>query len=83
MFDAEGVTNIDASGVDALEQLVTRLDADGITLTIARLKGPMVRHLDDAGLLDRIGHDHVFPTVHAAVEACPGQGRARGGAGAG
>jgi sulfate permease, SulP family len=80
VFDAEGVTNIDASGVDALGQLVTRLEADGITLTIARIKGPMVRNLDDAGFLDRIGHDRVYPTVRAAVEACPGPGPGAGAA---
>jgi SulP family sulfate permease len=69
VFDAEGLSHVDATGVHALKELIDSLGGEGITFVVARLKGPMQRELEDAGLLDSIGERHVFPTVRAAVDA--------------
>ena len=67
VFDAEGLSNVDATGVDFLTDLIESLRKEDITFVFARLKSPMVEHLNEAGVLDLIGEDHVYPTVHAAV----------------
>ena len=72
VFDAEALTYIDSSGVAALEQVRDALRADGITLVVARLKGPMTEAFDASELTGKIGEDRFFPTVHAAVDAAPG-----------
>ena len=70
VFDAEGVNEIDASGIAALESLIDELRRSGITFVIARAKSPVVARLHATRLVDRIGEDHMYPTVRAAVAMC-------------
>jgi SulP family sulfate permease len=65
VFDAEGMTHVDATGLAALEDLVDKLNDDGIELSVARAKTPLMARLDESSLakLPR------YPTVRAAVEA--------------
>lgn len=72
VFDAEGMVDVDAPGVEALEQLVRDLDAAGTTFVLARAKHPVLARLRQTGVLRTIGDDHVFPTVDAAVESVRG-----------
>ena len=77
VFDAEALSHVDATGADALERIYYSLREEGITLTLARLKGPMRHELRDAGVLDLVGEDHLYATVRAAVQAAsatPGSG---------
>jgi len=69
VFDMEALTHIDATGGAALVELVEELRAEGITFAVARLKGPMLVNFAQAGLLETIGPDHLYPTVRAAVDA--------------
>jgi MFS superfamily sulfate permease-like transporter len=71
VFDAEGLTHVDATGVDALTELIRSLRTDQITFVFARLKGPMRQDLREAGVLDLVGEAHLYPTVQAAVQAAP------------
>jgi sulfate permease, SulP family len=77
VFDAEGFTGIDASGVEAMGQIVSALEASNITFVVARLKTPQFDQLDATGLSDRIGPDHFFGSVHAAVDWCSADQRAQ------
>jgi sulfate permease, SulP family len=70
VFDAESVSGIDASGVEMLEELHTALAKDGITMVVARLKGPTASRFDATGLTTMIGKDNFYGSVHAAVTAC-------------
>jgi SulP family sulfate permease len=70
VFDAEGLVGIDASGVEALEQIVDSLDRDGVTFAVARLKAHVREQFDATGLTTRISEDHFFPTVATAVQWC-------------
>jgi sulfate permease, SulP family len=70
VFDAEALTHVDATGVDALKSLVRSLREEGITFVFARLKGPM-RQARNAGVLDLVGEHHDYPTVRAAVAPAP------------
>jgi MFS superfamily sulfate permease-like transporter len=70
VLDAEAVTNIDSSGLEALDELVSDLRELQVGIAVARLKDAARRQLDDAGISDAIGADHFYGSVHAAVAAC-------------
>ncbi|HUV11863.1 MAG TPA: SulP family inorganic anion transporter [Acidimicrobiia bacterium] len=70
VFDAEGVTEIDASGTEALEQTIRALAEQDVTFVVARAKHDLRSRLDTTGLTAQIGTDHMHPTIDAAVGAC-------------
>jgi sulfate permease, SulP family len=70
VFDAEGVGGIDASGVEMLEELQRSMAAGGITLAVARLKGPMANRFDATGLTALIGRENFYGSVRDAVASC-------------
>ena len=69
VLDADAITHADATGLDALLELTNDLQRDEITLVVARLRTRMEEQLEDAGVLDAIGREHLYPTVRAAVDA--------------
>ena len=69
VVDAEGMTHVDSTGLDALIELTEDLRGEQVTLVVARLRTYLEEQFDAAGVVDAIGRDHFFPTVHAAVEA--------------
>lgn len=71
VFDAEGVTHVDATGVEALRELRVELDRDGIEVVVARMRAHVQEQLAHAGVMNAIGVDRFFPTVRAAVAHCP------------
>ena len=71
VFDAEALNHIDATGVRVLTELIEALRDESIAFVFARLHGPMSDELKEAGVLDLVGEDHDYPTVHAAVAAAP------------
>ena len=40
----------------------------------ARIKTPMRHRLEQAGIVDEVGRDHLYPTVRAAVQAASRSG---------
>jgi SulP family sulfate permease len=70
VLDAEGMTQIDASGLDALKTLVEELEKEGVGFAVSRLKSAMAERLDAAKLTERIGQEHFYGNVSAAVDAC-------------
>ena len=73
VLDADAMTHADATGLAALLDVTNDLRRDGITLVVARLRTRMEQQLEDTGVLDVIGAEHLYPTVRAAVEACSGR----------
>jgi high affinity sulfate transporter 1 len=69
VLDAEGLTDVDSAGLDAIAALATGLAAEGIVLHVARIKAPVRVRLDDARVADVIGPERFHPTVRAAVRA--------------
>ena len=67
VFDASGVVDVDASGVEALEQLVRDLRSVGTEFVLAQPRHHLSERLDATGVLAAIGTERVFPTVDAAV----------------
>jgi high affinity sulfate transporter 1 len=70
VLDADAITHADTTGLDALLEVTKDLRRAEITLVIARLRTRMEEQFGDAGVLDAIGHGHLYPTVRAAVDAC-------------
>jgi sulfate permease, SulP family len=73
VFDAEALNLVDATGVRTLTDLIDSLRKESITFVFARLHGHMSDHLTDAGVVDLVGEDHLYPTVHAAVQSAPAE----------
>ena len=69
LFDVESVPVLDITGADALEELRAELAGLGVVLAIARAKGLFRVMLDRSGVTEKIGRQHIFPTVHAGAQA--------------
>ena len=69
VLNAEAIIELDITAVDALESLRGELVEQGIVFALARLKYDVRATLLPTGLLDRIGEEHVFPTLPTAVDA--------------
>ena len=63
VLNAEAWTYLDATAIDMLEQLHGELADRGVTLAVARLKGPEREIFEDTTLTAKIGADQFFPTV--------------------
>ncbi len=73
VFDAEAVSHIDSTGMEALLDLTRDLRREGITLVVARLRTRMRPDFAVAGLTDEIGAEHFYPSVKLAVDAFAAQ----------
>ena len=59
---------IDASALETLGDLLTRLRDAGIQLHLAEVKGPVMDRLARTEFLEQLGPEHVFLSTHAAYE---------------
>ena len=78
---AEPVSDVDTTACDMLEDLVTAMDAQGVTLVFAELKGPVKEKARRFGLSATLPDDRFFPSVSAAVAAWESGGSRATGAG--
>ena len=69
ILDATAQDQIDLTSMDMLLGLVKELQGKGIVVAVADVHTPVRELARQAGLLDLIGEDHVFPTVDAAVRS--------------
>ena len=69
VFDAESVTHVDSTGMEALADLAEELRRAGITLVVARLRHRMRDEFELAGVTAAIGADRFYESVERAVEA--------------
>lgn len=69
VLDASGINDIDASAEALLHDIHERLEAAGIRLYFANVKVPVLRVMERGGLVDAVGRERFFLSVHAAVEA--------------
>jgi MFS superfamily sulfate permease-like transporter len=66
------MSDLDFTGARALGQLLDRCEREHVDFGIARAGDHVRRSLEHSGLMQRIGLDHCFPTVGAAVTALSG-----------
>jgi high affinity sulfate transporter 1 len=69
VLDTLGMYDIDFTGSRALGHLIDRCERDHITFGIARAGVHLRQSLQRSGLMARIGTDHCFATVDAAVDS--------------
>lgn len=69
VINAEAISDVDGTAVDALEALRRELAARGVVVALARLEHAVRLLLERAGFVDRIGREHVFPTLPTAIDA--------------
>ncbi len=69
LLNAEANVEVDLTALDALDRLRADLATRGVVFAMARVKQDLRDELEAAGLLDKIGEDHIFPTLPTAVEA--------------
>ncbi len=69
VIDAGGMNRLDSSALSALGEILDELDARGIGLSLAAVKGPVRDALAKAGLDERLGERAQYLSVHDAVTA--------------
>jgi high affinity sulfate transporter 1 len=69
LLDAEGINDIDITGLDTLAELKDELAQANIELYLARVKTSVREIIRRAGLEEQIGVDHFYPTVQSGVDA--------------
>jgi len=62
IIDATGISNMDLSGLKALEELEEEAKKKDVVLLLANVHGPLRTKAEAAGLLDKVGRDS-FKTV--------------------
>ena len=71
ILDCSGINDIDATGVEAFDEIVTELDESPVTLHVCDVKGPVRDVLRRAGLWERLD-GRIHATVHQAIVAVEG-----------
>jgi sulfate permease, SulP family len=69
VLDANGVSDIDFTGLEALRDLATELRQHGTTIAIARASHLVHHALKHGALLDQLGANNLFASVESAVAA--------------
>ncbi|MEV5837622.1 sulfate permease [Nocardia sp. NPDC052112] len=69
VLNAEANVEVDLTALDAVEQLRSELAKRGIVFAMARVKQDLRDDLDAFGLTEKIGDQHLYPTLPTAVEA--------------
>jgi SulP family sulfate permease len=68
LIAAGGINALDASGVEVLANLAVRLRANGMTLTFSSIKQQVRDVMEQTGLMQKVGTDHIFATDAVALE---------------
>jgi SulP family sulfate permease len=74
IIDAEGVSDIDTTAIQQLDELMDDLDTADVTVYAARVRQPVREMLARSGLTERIGEDSIFLEVDDAVARYLGDG---------
>ena len=66
---AEPVTSVDVTAADVVHELDEALQAEGVALCFAEMKGPVKDKLKRFGLFAHLGEERFFATIGEAVDA--------------
>ena len=66
---AESINDIDASGEEALSLTVDRVRSANIDISLSGLNEDVRKVLARTHLLDKIGEDHIYPSINRAIQA--------------
>jgi SulP family sulfate permease len=71
-IDCQGINAIDASGVEMLDDMVSKLRESNVELLFVRMKFPVRKMLERAGLIDVIGEANIFHRIDDARDRAHG-----------
>jgi SulP family sulfate permease len=66
---ANGINDIDASGEETLSLLVDRIRSAGVDVSLSGVNETVLSVLKRTYLIEKIGEDHIFPTMEKAVSS--------------
>ncbi len=69
LLNMEGNTEVDITGLDALEDVRSSCAAEGVVLALVRVKHDVLDDLSSHGVAERIGYGHIYATLPTAVAA--------------
>lgn len=69
LLDARGINDMDASGEEALDMLVSRVRSAGLGFAMSGVKGQVMAVMQRTGLDNKIGSDHFFSGTGPAIKA--------------
>ncbi|MFH1983914.1 MAG: SulP family inorganic anion transporter [Pseudomonadota bacterium] len=64
---ANGISDMDASGEEALSLLIDRVRSAGVDISFSGINETLMKVLKRTHLLEKIGFDHIYPTMERAV----------------
>ena len=65
----DGINQLDASGEDAIRQMVGRLRGSGMRVCFSGLKKQVLDVMRRSGLFDYVGQDNIFPDENMALDS--------------
>jgi SulP family sulfate permease len=68
LIQCSGINELDASGVEMLSNLATRLGNNGITLNLSGIKTQVRKVMERTGLIDKIGASSIYATDREACD---------------
>jgi SulP family sulfate permease len=80
VIDAEGMSEIDTTAIQQLEEFLGELAEAHVSVSMARVRLPVMEMFERSGLIERIGADQIFLEVDDAVQhfLASGDGAAAG-----
>ncbi len=69
LVDFESVTEVDATAIITIKELNEELERDGIDLRLARVRTHVLELMRTTDLVEIIGPEHIYESVHAGAEA--------------
>lgn len=69
IISAGSINDIDASGEEALSLTVDRVRSAGIDISFSAVNRSVMKVLTQTHLIAKIGDDHIYPTIEAAISA--------------
>jgi MFS superfamily sulfate permease-like transporter len=64
---ANGISDMDASGEESLSLLIDRVRSAGVDISLSGVNESVMALLKRTHLLEKIGADHIFPTMERAI----------------
>ena len=64
---SNGINDMDASGEETLSLIVDNLRSAGIDISLCGVNQSVMKVLERTHLIDKIGEDHIYPTMEKAV----------------
>ena len=68
IFDLDANDQLDITSAEQLEKLAESLNSLGVGFAIAHMHQPAQDMARATGLLEKVGQNHIFPTIASAVQ---------------